>query len=64
MVAYDTQVTSSPPFVIDVFGEVSPNGDAIGLRIQRSEQGPVDLCLRIGDVQHIVGKDGVDKPVR
>jgi hypothetical protein len=54
VVAHDTQVTSSPPFVIDVFGEVAPNGNAIGLRIQRSEQGPVDICLRIEDVQHIV----------
>ena len=54
MVAHDTQVTRSAPFVIDVCGEVAPNGDAIGLRIQRSEQGPVDLCLRIEDVQQIV----------
>jgi hypothetical protein len=42
------------PFVIDVLGEVEPNGRAIGLRIQRSEQGPVDLCLRSEDVQHFV----------
>jgi hypothetical protein len=54
VVAHETQVTSRPPFVIDVFGEVAPNGNAIGLRIQRSEQGPVDICLRIEDVQHIV----------
>ena len=31
------------------------NGEAVGLRIQRSAQGPVDLCLRIEDVQHLVG---------
>jgi hypothetical protein len=42
------------PFVIDVVGEVEPNGRAIGLRIQRSEQGPVDLCLRSEDVQYFV----------
>jgi hypothetical protein len=42
------------PFVIDVLGEVEPNGRAIALRIQRSEQGPVDLCLRSEDVQHFV----------
>jgi hypothetical protein len=42
------------PFVIDVLGEVEPNGRAIALRIQRSEQGPVDLALRSEDVQHFV----------
>ena len=31
-----------------------PNGRAIALRIQRSEQGPVDLALRSEDVQHFV----------
>jgi hypothetical protein len=54
VVALKTPVTSNPPFVIDVFGEVAPNGEAIGLRIQRSAQGPVDLCVRIEDVQHLV----------
>ena len=44
-----------PPFVLDVLGEVANNGDAVGLRIQRSAQGPVDLCLRIEDVQHLIG---------
>src|SRR5262249_60796234 len=43
-----------PPFVIDVVGEVAPDGKAIGLRIQRSAQGPIDLCLRIQDVQYMV----------
>jgi hypothetical protein len=42
------------PFVVDVLGEVDPYGRAIALRIQRSEQGPVDLCLRSEDVQHFV----------
>jgi hypothetical protein len=42
------------PFVVDVLGEVEPNGRAIALRIQRSEHGPVDLCLRSEDVQHFV----------
>ena len=42
------------PFVVDVLGEVEPNGRAIALRIQRSEQGPVDLALRSEDVQHFV----------
>jgi hypothetical protein len=43
-----------PPFVIEVVGEVAPNGKAIGLRIQRSTQGPIDLCLRIQDIQYMV----------
>jgi hypothetical protein len=51
----ETPVTGKPPFVIDVLGEVALNGEAIGLRIQRSAQGPVDLCLRTEDVQHLVG---------
>jgi hypothetical protein len=55
MVARQAGVTSDPPFVLDVLGEVAADGQAIGLRIQRSAQGPVDLCLRIGDVQHLVG---------
>src|SRR5271170_1588846 len=42
------------PFVVDVLGEVEPAGRAIALRIQRSEQGPVDLCLRSEDVQYFV----------
>jgi len=54
VVAYETQVTNRPPFVTEVCGEVAPDGKAIGLRIQRSEQGPIDLCLRIQDVQHLV----------
>jgi hypothetical protein len=54
VVAFRTQATSDRPFVTDVFGEVAPNGSAIGLRMQRSEQGPVDIYLRIEDVQHII----------
>jgi len=53
----ETQATPEgrePPFVIDVQGEVAPNGKAIGLRIQRTAQGPIDLCLRIQDVQYMV----------
>jgi hypothetical protein len=53
-VAREYEAASNPPFVIDVFGEVAPNGKAIGLRIQRSEQGPVDLCLRSEDVQYFI----------
>jgi hypothetical protein len=55
VVALKTEAASDPPFVTDVLGEVASKGEAVGLRIQRSAQGPVDLCLRIGDVQHLVG---------
>jgi hypothetical protein len=55
MAAVDAAVTDTPPFVLDVLGEVALNGEAVGLRIQRSAQGPVDLCLRIDDVQHLIG---------
>jgi hypothetical protein len=54
VVALDTPMTSDPPFVIDVVGEVAPNGEAIALRIQRSAQGQVDLCLRTEDVQNLI----------
>jgi hypothetical protein len=55
VIALKTQAASNPPFVTDVLGEVAPQGEAVGLRIQRSAQGPVDLCLRIADVRHLVG---------
>jgi hypothetical protein len=48
-------VIGTPPFVLDVLGEVAQDGEAVGLRIQRSAQGAVDLCLRIDDVQHLIG---------
>jgi len=60
VIANDTQTTAQtqevrePPFVTDVYGEVAPNGKAVGLRIQRSDQGPVDLCLRTQDLQFMV----------
>jgi hypothetical protein len=37
-----------------VVGEVTPRGEAIGLRIERSEQGPVDLCIRTEDLKYLV----------
>lgn len=42
------------PFVVHVDGEIAENGEAIGLRIARSEQGPLDICLRTKDVQSVV----------
>jgi hypothetical protein len=50
----ETRTVNRPPFVTEVLGDVAPDGDAIGLRIGRSDQDPVDICLRIEDVQHIV----------
>ena len=44
----------TPPVVIHVDGEVAANGKAIALRIVRSGQGPVDICLRTEDVQYMV----------
>jgi len=46
--------TAEPPFVIHVDGEVAANGEAIALRITRNAQAPVDICLRTGDVEHMV----------
>ncbi len=51
----ETEPRSHRPVVVEVFGEVAPNGRAIGVRIQCSEQGPVDLCLRSDDVQYFIG---------
>jgi hypothetical protein len=40
--------------VLQVVGEIAPSGEAIGLQIERSEQGPVDLCIRTDDVKYLV----------
>jgi hypothetical protein len=42
------------PMVSHVVGDVSPNGEAIGLQIERSDQGPVDLCVRTQDLKYFV----------
>ena len=44
----------SRPFVLHVVGDIAPNGEAIGLQIERSERGPVDLCIRTEDVKYLV----------
>jgi hypothetical protein len=46
--------TCKPPMVLHVVGDVAPDGETIGLRIERSEQGPVDLYLRSQDVKYLV----------
>jgi hypothetical protein len=40
--------------VLHVVGDVAPDGETIGLRIERSEQGAVDLYLRSQDVKYLV----------
>jgi hypothetical protein len=40
--------------VLHVAGDVAPRGEAIGLQIERSEQGPVDLCIRTEDVKYFI----------
>ncbi len=54
MSAQEEQAGRRTPFVVHVIGDVAPNGDAIGLQIERSEQGPADLCLRTQDVKYLV----------
>jgi hypothetical protein len=44
----------SPPFVVHVNGEVAANGAAIALRIVRTDEVPVTICLRTEDVQYLV----------
>ena len=44
----------SRPFVLQVVGDIAPSGEAIGLQIERSDQGPVDLCIRTEDVKYLV----------
>lgn len=54
MAEHETAAANGPPLVTDVLGDVAPNGDAIGLRISRGGQEPVDIYLRTEDVQHII----------
>jgi hypothetical protein len=44
----------TPPFVVHVDGEVAANGEAIALRIVRTDEMPVTICLRTEDVQYLV----------
>lgn len=54
MSAQEEQARRRTPFVVHVVGNVAPNGDAIGLKIERSEDGPLELCLRTQDVKYLV----------
>ena len=50
------QEPSGPPrpFVVQVVGDIAPGGETIELQIERSEQGPVSLCIRTEDVKYLV----------
>jgi hypothetical protein len=52
--AQEEQAGRRTPFIVHVVGDVAPNGEAIGLQIERSEAGPVDLYLRTQDVKYLV----------
>ena len=54
MSTYQEQSGQSPPFVIHVVGDIAPSGEAIGLQIERTEQGPVNLYIRTEDVKYLV----------
>jgi hypothetical protein len=40
--------------VLQVVGDIAPSGEAIGLQIERSERGPIDLCIRTEDVKYLI----------
>jgi len=44
---HQEQSSQSRPFVVHVVGDIAPGGEVIGLQIDRSEQGPIDLCIRL-----------------
>ena len=42
---------------LHVVGDVAPRGEAIGLQIERSEQGPVDLGIRTEDLKYLAAQN-------
>jgi hypothetical protein len=50
----EEQASCKPSMVLHVVGDVAPDGETIGVRIERSKQGPVDLYLRSQDVKYLV----------
>src|SRR5262249_34969432 len=42
------------PLVVQVAGDIAPGGEIIGLQVERSEQGPVNLYIRTEDVKYLV----------
>jgi hypothetical protein len=50
----EEQIACRAPMVLHIVGDVAPDGETIGLRIERSEQGPVDIHLRSQDVKYLV----------
>jgi len=51
---YQEQPDQSRPFVVRVVGDIELSGEAIGLLIERSGQGPVNLYIRTEDVKYLV----------
>jgi hypothetical protein len=51
---HQEQSDQSRPFVVHVVGDIAPSGEAIGLQIERSGQGPINLCIRTEDVKYLV----------
>jgi hypothetical protein len=51
---HQEQSGQSRPFVVHVVGDIAPSGEAIGLQIERSGQGPINLCIRTEDVKYLV----------
>jgi hypothetical protein len=51
---HQEQSDQSRPFVVHVEGDIAPSGEAIRLQIERSGQGPINLCVRTEDVKYLV----------
>jgi hypothetical protein len=54
LTAEDEKTARKPSLVLHVVGDVAPDGESIGLRLECSEEGPVDLYLRSEDVKYLV----------
>ena len=54
MSTHQEQSDQSRPFVVHVEGDIAPSGEAIRLQIERSGQGPINLCVRTEDVKYLV----------
>jgi hypothetical protein len=54
LTAKEKQAAHEQSLVLHIVGDVAPDGETIGLRIERSEQGPIDLYLRSQDVKYLV----------
>jgi hypothetical protein len=53
---HQEQSGESRPFIVGVRSDIAPSGEAIGLQIELSEQGPVNLCIRIEELKWLVSE--------